>query len=80
MTLIPWSRGEHSCATVVDALAPFRINAGDIANSGDATPAAEVLKAQKYTEITQKSYIFQPVAFEAKHRAPVNVNLTLLIF
>ena len=52
-------------------------NAGDAANSGDAAAVAETLKTAKYTEIVNKGYIFQPVAFDAQGESGPSTTLFL---
>ena len=47
--------------TVVDALAPSRVNLNT--NAGDA---AEQRKNAKYQNLSDRGYIFQPLAFEAQ--------------
>ena len=62
ITLAPWEEGKH--VTCVDLLAPSRIENGSVANPGTAAEDAEELKTAKYVCLTDKGYIFQPLAFE----------------
>ena len=66
LTLLPWERGMSLIwdATVVDALAPSRINNNP--SQFSAAAEAEARKTSKYTEITNRGYIFAPVAFEVQ--------------
>ena len=48
----------------VDLHAPSRIENGSVANPGTAADDAEELKTVKYVCLTDKGYIFQPLAFE----------------
>ena len=50
--------------TVVDALAPSRLNQGSLCNPGTTTIEAEARKSEKYRELIDNDYIFQPVAME----------------
>ena len=50
--------------TCVDLLAPSRIENGSVANPGTAADDAEELRTAKYVCLTDKGYIFQPLAFE----------------
>ena len=46
--------------TVVDALAPSRLNQGSLCNPGTTTIEAEARKSEKYRELIDNDYIFQP--------------------
>ena len=59
--------------TVVDALAPSRLNQGSLCNAGTTATEAEARKIEKYCELIENGYIFQPVAFEV-HGSWVAVN------
>ena len=50
--------------TVVDSLAPSRISAGSVCNPGTATAEAEEQKNDKYKDLVDDGYLFQPLAFE----------------
>ena len=50
--------------TVVDALAPSRLNQGSLCNPGTTATEAEARKFEKYCELIDNGYIFQPVALE----------------
>ena len=66
ITLAPWEEGKQLVwdVTSVDLLAPSRIENGSVANPGTAAEDAEELKTAKYVCLTDKGYIFQPLAFE----------------
>ena len=66
MTLLPWAVGKQLLwdVTVVDALAPYSINAGSVCNPGTAAAEAEVRKIDKYKDLVNDGYLFQPLAFE----------------
>ena len=55
MTLVPWADGKQLLwdVTVVDSLAPYRINA-----------EAEERKIDKYKDLVNDGYLFPPLAFE----------------
>ena len=48
--------------TVVDSLAPFRIIAGSVSNPSPAAAEAEERKNDKYKDLVDDGYIFQPLA------------------
>ena len=49
---------------VVDSLAPCRYNAGSVCNPGTAAAEAEERKIDKYKDLVNDGYLFQPLAFE----------------
>ena len=67
VTMIPWEMDKQLVwdVTVVDALAPSRLNQGSLCNPGTTATEAEARKIEKYREIIDNGYIFQPVALEA---------------
>ena len=67
VTMIPWEMGKQLVwdVTVVDALAPSRLNQGSLYNPGTTTTEAESRKMEKYRELIDNGYIFQPVAMES---------------
>ena len=69
LTLCPWERGRCLVwdATVVDTFAQSHVLHCAV-EAGKAAEAAEVLKAHKYSELSD-NYIFQPVAFETSGAA-----------
>ena len=71
MTLVPWADGKQLLwdVTVVDSLAPCRINAGSVCNPGTAAAEAEERKIDKYEDLVNDGYIFQPLAFEIQGAA-----------
>ena len=66
ITLAQWEEGKQLVwdVTCFDLLAPSRIETGSVANPGTAAEDAEELKTAKYVCLTDKGYIFQPLAFE----------------
>ena len=72
LTLVPWAVGKQPLwdVTVVDSLAPCRINAGSVCNPGTAAAEAEERKIDKYKDLVDDGYIFQPLAFEIQGAAP----------
>ena len=70
VTPVPWFRGASLAwdATVVDALAPSNILRCSN-HPGSIVIAAEERKATRYQELTDRGYIFQPIAFEVQGRA-----------
>ena len=68
VTMIPWEMGKQLVwgVTVVDALAPSRLNQGSSCNLGTPATEAEARKIEKYRELIDNGYIFQPVALEVQ--------------
>ena len=68
VTMIPWEMGKQLVwdVTVVDALAPSRLNLGSLCNPGTTATEGEARKIEKYRELIDKGYIFQPVALEVQ--------------
>ena len=66
ITLAPWEEGKQLVWDVnyVDLLAPSRIENGFVADPSTAAEDAEELKTAKYVCLTDKRYIFQPLAYE----------------
>ena len=64
--MIPWELCKQLVwdVTVVDALAPSRLNQGALCNPGTTTIEAEARKTEKYCDLIDNGYIFQPVAKE----------------
>ena len=52
--------------TVVDAIALSRLNQSSLWNQEAAATLAEVRKSERYRELINKGYIFQPVALEVQ--------------
>ena len=71
MTLVPWAVAKQLLwdVTVVDALAPSRISSGSICNPGTAAAEAEERKKDKYKDLVDDGYLFQPLAFEIQGAA-----------
>ena len=68
VTMISWEMGKQLVwdVTVVDALAPSRLNQASLCNPGTTATEAEARKIEKYRELIDNGYIFQPVAFEVQ--------------
>ena len=66
LTLVPWAVGKQLLwdVLVVDSLPPCRINAGSVCNPGTAAAEAEEQKIDKYKDLVNDGYHFQPLAFE----------------
>ena len=64
--MIPWEMGKQLVwdVTVVDALAPSRLNQGSLSNPGTTATEAEARKIEKYRELIDNRHFFQPVALE----------------
>ena len=71
LTLVPWADGKQLLwdKTVVDSLAPCRINAGSVCNPGTTAAEAEERKIDKYKDLVNDGYLFQPLAFEIQGAA-----------
>ena len=82
ITLAPWEEGKQSVwdVTCVDLLAPSRIEKGSVANPGAAAEEAEELKTAKYVCLTDKGYIFQPLAFKFQSTFWKNLCKKLCVF
>ena len=52
--------------TVVDAHEPSRLNQGSLCNPGTTATEAEARNIEKYRELIDNGYIFQPVALEVQ--------------
>ena len=79
LTLVPWADGKQLLwdVTVVDSLAPCRINAGSVCNSGTAAADAEERKIDKCKDLVNDGYIFQPLAFEIQGAAGPSTEVFL---
>ena len=68
VTMIPWEMGKQLVwdVTVVDAIAPSRLNQGSLCNTGTNATEAKARKIEKYLELRDNGYIFQPVALEVQ--------------
>ena len=66
VTMIPWETGKQLVwdVTVVDALAPSRLNQSSLCKPRTTATEAEARKIEKYRELVDNGYIFQPVALE----------------
>ena len=69
--LVPWAVGKQLLwdVTVVDSLAPCRINTGSVCNPGTAAAEAEERKNNKYKDLVDDGHLFQPLAFEIQGAA-----------
>ena len=74
LTLVPWADGKQLLwdVTVVDSLAPCRINAGSVCN-----PGTEERKIDKYKNLVNDGYLFQPLAFEIQGAAGPSTEVFL---
>ena len=68
VTMIPWKMGKQLSwdVTAVDGLTPSRLNQGALCNPGTTATEAEARKNEKYRELKDNGYIFQPVALEVQ--------------
>ena len=66
LTLVPWALSKQLLwdVTLVDSLAPCRINAESVCNPGTAAAEAEEQKIDQYKDLVNDGYLFQPLAFE----------------
>ena len=66
--MIPWEMGKQLVwdVTVVDALAPSRLNEGFLCNPGTTATEAEARKIEEYRELIDNGYIFQQVTLEVQ--------------
>ena len=67
-TMIPCEMGKQLVwdFTVVDALAPNRLNQGSLCNPGTIATEDEARKIEKYRELIDNGYTLQPVALEVQ--------------
>ena len=79
LTLVPWAVGKQLLwdVTVVDSLAPCRINAGSVYNPGTAAAEAEEQKNEKYKDHVDDRYLFQLLAFEIQGAAGPSTEIFL---
>ena len=68
VTNISWEMGKQLVwdLAVVDAPAPNRLNQGSLCNPGTTAAEAEGRKIEKYRELIENGYLFQPVAMEVR--------------
>ena len=66
--ILPWEMGKQLVwdVTVVDALAHSRRNQGSLCNPRTTATEAEAPKIEKYCELIDNGYIFQPVVLEVR--------------
>ena len=66
--MIPWEVGKQLVwdGTVVDAREPSRLSQGSLFNTETTATEAEARKIEKYRELINNGYIFQPVAFDVQ--------------
>ena len=79
LTLVPWADGKQLFwdVTVLDSLAPCRISAGSVCNPGTAAAEAEERKIDKYKDLVNDGYLFQPLAFEIQGAAGPSTEVFL---
>ena len=60
VTMIPWEMGKQLVweVTVVDALAPSRLNQGSLCKPGTIATGSEARKIENYCELLDNGYIF----------------------
>ena len=80
LTLVPWAVGKQLLwdVTLVDSLAPCRINAGSVCNPGTAGAEAEEQKIDQYKDFENDGYLFQPLAFEVQGAAGPSTEFFLI--
>ena len=68
VTMIPWEMGKQLVwdVTVVDALAPSRLNQGTLCKPEIIAIEVEARNTVKYRELIDNVYIFQPVAMKVQ--------------
>ena len=68
VTMIPREMGKQLVwdVTVLDALARSRLNQGSLYKPGTTATEAEARKFEKYRELIDNRYIFQPVALQVQ--------------
>ena len=68
VTMIPWEMGKQVLwdVTIVDALAPSRLNEGSLCRPGTTATEADTRRIEKYCELINNGYIFQQVALEVQ--------------
>ena len=68
VTMIHWELGKQLVwdVTVVDALALSRLDIGSLCNPGTTATEAEARKNEKYRDLIDDGYIFQPMALEVQ--------------
>ena len=68
VTMIPSEMGKQLVwdVTVVDALAPSPLNQGSLCTPGPTGTEAEAREIDKYRELIDIGYVFQPVAMEVE--------------
>ena len=66
--MIPWEMGKQLVwyVTVVDTLAPSRLNQGSLCNLRTTPTKAETRKTEKYRKLIDNGHMFQPVALEVQ--------------
>ena len=71
LTLVQLAVGKQLLwyVTVVDSLAPCRINAVSVCNPGAAAAGAEERKNDNYKDLVDDGYLFQPLTFEIQGAA-----------
>ena len=68
VSMTPWEMVKQVVwdLTVVDALAPSRLNKGSLCRPGTTATEAEARKIKKYCELINNGYLFQPLVLEVQ--------------
>ena len=68
VSMFPWEMGKQLVwdVTVVVALAPSSLNQGSLCNPETTATEAEACKIEKYRNMIDNGFIFQPVALEVQ--------------
>ena len=79
LTLVPWAVGNQLLwdVTVVDSLAPCRINVGSVCDPGTTAAEVEERKIDKFEDLVIDGYLFQPLAFEIQGAAGPSTEIFL---
>ena len=79
LKLVPWAVAKQLLwdVTVLDSLAPCRINAGSVCNPGTAAAEAEERKNDKYKDPVDDGFFFQSLAFEIQGAAGPSTEIFL---
>ena len=77
LTLVPWAVGKQFLwdVTVVESLVPCGITAGSVCNPGTAAAEAEERKNDKYKDLVDDGYPFQPLVFEIQGAAGLSTEI-----
>ena len=80
VTMIPWQMCKQLVwdVTVVDALVPNLLNQGSVCNPRTTATEAEARKIEKYCELLDNGFTFQPVTLEVQGSLRRAVNFSSL--